>query len=179
MDDAFDEEIIGPVEIIQEPPKDEITDVVDATEVISDVLDMEPKEAIKDNLTKEELIDKKIIDAVNAALYSEEKETEDINGIVADELENEETPKKDINDMLTEEIHEIEDNTDLGNIIAINIQANEEFKKELSEGETSYNIVTTIPKLAKRIIAKIKSFFEPVYEFDGPEETIEEQPKQR
>ena len=179
VDDAFDEEIIGPVEIIQEPPKDEITDVVDATEVISDVLDMEPKEAIKDNLTKEELIDKKIIDAVNAALYSEEKETEDINGIVADELENEETPKKDINDMLTEEIHEIEDNTDLGNIIAINIQANEEFKKELSEGETSYNIVTTIPKLAKRIIAKIKSFFEPVYEFDGPEETIEEQPKQR
>ena len=167
------------IEPQEEKQEEEKINDEEVTEVINSELDIEPQEEAEDNLTKEEPLDQKIIDAVNAALNTDEEE-ESTNSIIAEELRNEETTKKDINDMLTDEIQEIEDTDDLDEDVAINITVNKEFKKELSEGNTAYNIITSIPKLAKRVISKIKSFFEPVHEFDElEEEIVEEHSRQR
>ena len=180
-DGEITEVINGELDIEPQEEKQEEEKINDeeVTEVINSELDIEPQEEAEDNLTKEEPLDQKIIDAVNAALNTDEEE-ESTNSIIAEELRNEETTKKDINDMLTDEIQEIEDTDDLDEDVAINITVNKEFKKELSEGNTAYNIITSIPKLAKRVISKIKSFFEPVHEFDElEEEIVEEHSRQR
>ena len=126
--------------------------------------------------------DKEIEDIYNDEL---DKVKEEITDIYEDELSNvKEDEDKEIEDAFNEAIDEVEETTEpveevVEEYEAENIEASQEFKDELKKGNILYNIVHSVPKLAKKLGNKIKGLFEPDHTFDEEEIVEEDKPKQR
>ena len=129
--------------------KDEDIDVAVEESFTKDAKEDETTETVEEK-QEEELKDEDIDEAVEESL------NEGIVSVDKDSVPEEEIKEEDINEVVDEELE------------ASNIEASEDFKEELGKGSILYNIVHTVPKI---VWNKIKSFFKPVHEFDGPEES--------
>ena len=186
-----------PEEEKEELTEDEIKDVIEEKSQPEKITEEEITAAVKEVLNendtepvKEEDLGEPIkIEEPNDGFYitsdepkEEELTEDDIISVIENDTEpaipeidiEEELTYEDISEAVSEGFEEKNEYT------AENIEASEEFKDELKQGNVLYNIIHAVPKVIKNFKGKIKGLFQPDHRFDDIEEPIEEdKPKQR
>ena len=120
----------------------------------------------KEPEVKEELEDEPIEieinpnDGITINVDDEELTDDDISSVISENLEEEKAGLTDeeISNVIDESLEEPKEEKE--ELEPTNIKASEEFKEELKKGNVLYNIVHTVPKIAKKIFNKVKKFFE-------------------
>ena len=119
-------------------------------------------------VTEKEISD--IVDNELGKIEPTEKDITDIvNAVINNNVESRRTNSKEELAKILKEVPASSVQDEKG-YEPTNVEASEDFKEELASGNVSYNVSTSKPKLVQGVIAKVRSLFDPLYDYDEPEE---------